>query len=144
VEPEELNKYIEELAAEIDSSKGNYPEASSKETIITLFKEILGLTDAERSSKVGYLRDFELGSPRLSVRDYFVIAEYAKVEGFSDVFSYLRRKGDLTNVTSLSRDGKLLQTPFTVKRVSSNLGTKRTVRKSGLFGNEEVTEGGDE
>lgn len=83
-----------------------YPESPTSDGVYRFFRQLLSKKD---NSKVGNLRNEEMGSLRLPVRDYQDLANYSRVEGLELVAEYMDRKADIILTTSNSRGGFLSQ-----------------------------------
>ena len=84
---------------------------------------------AEDTTKVGYLKEEEVGIPRLSQRTIKELELYARDiagdEGWADFF---KKKSEILTSTSLSKDAKLLDLSV-VNRVETSNVTKNPPRK---------------
>lgn len=126
--------------------QGGYPEATPKESLLKLFKELLGFgkDDYDAISKTGNLSQGEIGFLSLPIRNYLSLANYVEVEGWGMVAEYLRLKSNIVSGTSLSKKAALLNFMVTQKRISRTLGSPTREVKSGLFGTTEKISGVDE
>lgn len=148
---EEFGVSEEEIKSEIDSLKSNSgtgwsPEPPAKDDLLRFLRDILGLKDkeADKISRVGNLKDDELGRLPLTVRTYLNIARYAEAEHLTEVSEYLRGKANIWANTSLSRKGFFVRLPFTSTRISKDLGKPITTEKKGLFSSQTIKEGVEE
>lgn len=122
-----------------------YPDPPNRDSLLKLFRDILSLSsEYEQVSKIGFLKDGEIGFLGLPVRNYLALGYFAESEGWGKVSTYLRGKSNIMVSTSLSRKAKFLELAVTQKRVSQNLVPKTTEVKKGLFGTTEVSTGGEE
>lgn len=122
----------EELEEYLKSQQEGYgsPSPAYKDNIFKFFREILKKKDPTR---VGNLKDDELGNMRLSVRDYLDLGAYARAEGLGDVADYLDNKAFISAGTSMSRKGFLAQLFVTQIKKEQKMG-QPLPQKTGLFG----------
>jgi len=137
----EVEAYLAKLAERLEAEKGDYPEPPNRDSLLKIFREIKDEKDVFAAIKLGFIKEEELGKPKVTDRDYFNIARYADSEGLDTVAGFLRDKAVVTTATSLALKAKLLELPFTVKRYSQSTGGAKRVVKRGLFGETAVEEG---
>jgi len=138
--PEELLQKPELFDPHIDGL--GFPEPPKKDSLLILMREIVALEDPEKQVKIGNVTKEELGKPKVNVRDALRIAAYAESEGHYLVANYINALAGHTATTGLSKNGLLVQLPFTQRRVSQNLGTpKETTKKAWHGGETKVREG---
>lgn len=105
--PDEIDDEIKKLEAELkqlddkDSGYGS-PSAEQKDNLYKFFRHIL---EVEDTTRIGKIRDEEIGLCKLGIRHYQEIASYAEVEGLAKVAGYLIKKSQIITSTSMSRDG---------------------------------------
>ena len=134
-EEEEIKKLEEDLKklGEIGTGYGS-PEPEKKEGIFRFFRYILNIKDTTR---IGNLRDSELGVTRVGVRSYQEIANYAYAEDLDLVGDYFRDKSDIITATSMSRKGFWPQ--LFVTQIKKETKEKPTEAKKGWFAKKEET-----
>lgn len=99
---------------------------------------------SEDTTKLGYLKDEELGIPKLPIRTHKELAVFSKEVCGLDIFSdYFNKISEVTTSTSLSRDAKLLELAVINRRQLEDV-TKKPRAKRGFFKKREETEGGAE
>lgn len=142
-EDKDVEEYLQELAQQTELGRGDYPQTPHKDTQLQFMRDVVDEDDGIRQAKTANFLAEEAGFTRISVLDYLRIARYAEEEGLDLVSVYLRDKAALVSAVTLGRKGKLIDTLFTVRRETKNLGTARTTTKKGLFGSTTVKEGED-
>lgn len=123
------------------------PIPERKDDILRFMRDIISLKQSEydKISRVGNLKDDELGKLSISVRRYLDVAGYAETEYGEGVAGYLRSKSNIWADTSLSRKGFFVRLPFTKTNISQSMGApRRTVKKSLFGGEKEVVENVEE
>jgi len=116
LELEELESEARERQLEAaEQASYGYPEEIEKPSAFQFFNKVLSVED---SSKVGNLRNEELGGTRLSVRDYLTLANFQRSLGHKRVAEYFERKAEISTKTSLSRDGFLMNLAVTQRKES--------------------------
>lgn len=99
---------------------------------------------SEDTTKLGYLRDEELGMPKLPIRTHKELAVFSKEVCALDIFSdYFNKLSEITTSTSLSRDAKLLELAVINRRQLEDV-TKKPRTKRGFFRKRDETEGGEQ
>lgn len=136
-EEEELKRLEEELK-KLDKDYGS-PEPERKDNIFKFFREILSIPDTTR---VGNLKDTELGQSRLGVRHYLEASIYADAEGLGTVARYLRQKAGIITSTSMSRKG--FWSKLFVTQIKKEQKVTPKEPKKGWFGAKKEEEGGEE
>lgn len=98
-----------------DISPGAVPIPEEQENAFTFLKKIL---DADDRLKTAYLTWQELGKPTFPVRYWISLANTCQqLYELDKVASYCLIKAHVTSDTSLSRDGFIINTSVTQKRV---------------------------
>lgn len=139
------NPEIRSLFVNEQDDPYGYPDPPNRDSLLKLFRDILSLkTEHDQISKIGFLKDGEIGYLGLPVRNYLALGYFCDSEGWDDVATYLRGKSNIMVTTSLSRKAKFLELAVTQKRVSQNIVPRTTEVKKGLFGSTEVVSGGNE
>ncbi len=105
----ELQKEIDEL----DSSV--MPDKEEQHNVINFLNDVLKSPDR---FKTGYLTWEELGKPTFSTRYWMNLANACdKLYGFEMIKEYCLMKARITSDTSLSREGFIISTAVTSKKV---------------------------
>ena len=139
-----------QLTAQLEASQGqgsvaqlgNFPEPPSKDTLLLFMRDVVKEDDPKKLSKTANFREEEVGRPKTPSLTYMQTAHYADAEGYEMVGDYLRGKVGNIALLSLGRKAKLLETLFTVRRETRNLGTPKVTREKKFFGGEKVTHEG--
>ena len=98
---------------------------------------------SEDTTKLGFLKDEELGIPKLPLRTHKELAIFCKdVGNMSSFAEFFGKMGEITTSTSLSRDAKLLELAVINRRQLEDV-TKRPRTKRGFFAKKEQPEGGE-
>lgn len=132
---------LHEVAQKYDVGSGEFPELPSKDSTLQFMRDVVDEQDALSQAKTANLSSEEAGFSRVSVSDLLNISSYADSEGLGVVRDFLERRALVVSGVSLGRDAKLLNTLFTVRRETRNLGTPRSTTKKNLFGETKVVEG---
>ena len=91
-------------------------------------KFLHSVATSEDTIKVGYLKEEEVGIPKLSVRTLKELQLYCEdVAGDDDWASYFKKRAEILTSTSLSKDAKLLDLAV-VNRVETSNITKQPPR----------------
>lgn len=98
---DEANEMQEEQLANLDAS---YPTPKEDSNLFALFWKVVKATD---STKVANLKNSEIGDLGVSVRDCQNIAALGTLFHHQKFADYWFNKGEITNATSMSRDGWL-------------------------------------
>lgn len=145
---EELRQLLNnpELRALFEQDLGDFPEPPSRDSLLKFFREILNLKaeEIEKISRTGNLKEFELGSLPLSVRNYLGLAHYCDTEGLGSVQSYMNGQAAIVFNSSLSRMAALLKLVVTQRKQSGFIQPKSIEERKGLFGSTTVESGGDD
>lgn len=117
------------------------PQPEEKHSVHSFLHKVATSKD---TTKLGYLRDEELGMPKLPLRTHKELAIFSKEVCGLDVFAdYFNKIGEITTSTSLSRDAKLLELAVINRRQLEDV-TKRPRAKRGFFKKREEGEGGEQ
>ncbi len=98
------------------------PQFEEKPSPFQFFNKVM---DADTTNRVSNLKDEELGTTRLSVRDYLTLANFQATRKFDRVADYLKRKAAIVSDTALSRDGFMMNLSITQKRERIKKGGKK-------------------
>lgn len=86
---------------------------------------------AEDTTKVGFLKEEEVGIPKLSIRTLKELALYSKDiaddESWAD---YFEKRAEIITSTSLSKDAKLLELAVVHRQEMANVSKPRKINKS--------------
>jgi hypothetical protein len=143
-EEEEVERYIRdtvqnEIAAV--GGVGNFPEPPDKDNLLKFMRGVIDEDVPRKMIKTANFRDEEVGKPRIPVLTYAMLANYGDAEGYDLVRDYLNAKAGIIATVSLGRRAKALDTLFTVRRETKNIGTPRVTNKKSLFGETTTKEG---
>ena len=134
-DPDEMSE--EELAQRLSQLVGTVPTPEEKHNVHAFLTKVVTSDD---TTKLGYLKEEEIGLPKLPLRTYKEIAlfckEVANMEYFSD---YFEKKAEILTSTSLSRDAKLLNLAVIQKKEIADV-TKRRKPNKGWFAPKNKTE----
>jgi hypothetical protein len=113
-----LKEYLEGFGAQVPEEKH------------TLHTFLFRVATAEDTTKTGYLKEEELGVPRLPVRSYKSLAllsdKIINNEFFRD---YFLKEAEDTLATSLSRDGFLDKLAVTTKKELADITKPKSINK---------------
>ena len=130
---EELEDYIRSIA-------GSVPQPDEKHNVHTFLHNV---AVAQDTTKIGNLKEEEVGMPKLPLRTYKELAlfstEVANMPYFGD---YFIKKAEIMTATSLSKDAKLISLAVITRKEMADVTKRRTINK-GWFKTKEVREGGD-
>lgn len=136
----ELKKLLEQ------ATNSDFPEPANRDSLLKFFRDILALDNDsfDKISRVGNLKDSEVGMLPLSARGYLSLGYYADVENLDLVAKYLRSQSNIVLNTSLSRAAKLLNLVVTQKKFTGTIEPKRVETKNSFFGSRTIESGGEE
>ena len=137
----QAEEFMHEVAKKYDVGAGEYPELPSKDSTLQFMRDVVEEDEAFAQVKTANLADHEAGVPDVSVLDLLKISKYAESEGLDVVQDFLETQALLTSGVSLGRRGKLLDTLFTVRRETRNLGVPKQTVKKNFFGETKTIEG---
>ena len=104
----------EEMDARINSLIGTAPLPDERQNVHTFLHNV---AIADDTTKLGYLSDEEVGTPKLPLRTHKELALFCReVLGIEDFAVYFEKKGEILTSTSLSKDAKLLNLAVTTNR----------------------------
>lgn len=130
----------EEIVQRLSQLAGTQPTPEEKMNIHSFLQKVILEKD---TTKLGYLKDEELGTLTYPLRTYKFIELHLRDVGHANKYADLyKKKAEIITSTSLSRDGKLLDLAVIQRREFGNITKKRKVN-SGWFGKKEKPEGGE-
>ena len=90
------------------------------------------VVEEEDTTKLGFLKEEEVGIPRLSARTLKELALYSKEIGDEEEWAtYFNRRSEILTSTSLSKDAKLIDLAIVQRREIANVSPRpRKVNKS--------------
>ena len=142
-EIEQLKQEASELGIDINSNQEEWtpPNPEVKDNIYKFFRDVLKEKD---STRIGNLKDDELGRAKKSVRALNNISEYANIEGLPLVSDYIKNKSLNITSTSMSRKGWFMSLTVTqIKREHKSNASTQQPKKFSFFGRTK-TEGEEE
>ena len=125
--PEE-EAYLQQL--EIDEARGLYPKPEEKPHIIGFFKKVIAMRD---NTKTANLTKDELGFVRVPVRTNLELSHYCRSMSMYGLSNYFSGSSQITNASSLSREGFLDRMVVTQKKESELKKFVPTAKSGGLF-----------
>jgi len=129
-ETEQTEMSEEQLAEQISKLVGTTPTAEEKQNVHTFLHNV---AIAKDTTKLGYLKDEEIGMPLLPVRTLHELAVFCSNVADMDYFSdYLKAEAEITTSTSLSRNAKLVSLAVLQKKEVSDV-TKPVKSNKGWF-----------
>lgn len=117
IENYEADKDLREDVAEAPPGYSDMYGAPSEQEQHNLHSFLTGVLKADDRIKTSFLTVPELGKPVFSVRFWLNIASYSKLKGFDLVHNYAIQKAKNTTDTGLSREGFIINTSVTQKKV---------------------------
>jgi hypothetical protein len=87
-----------------DQAAYGYPSVKEKPNVFSFLGKVIERKD---TTKTANLMKHELGFPKINVRGWQDMAQYARYEGLDEVGKYCMAQGEIILATSLSRDGFL-------------------------------------
>ncbi len=113
-ETQEQDLSQEEIDARIQSLIGTAPMPDERQNVHTFLHNV---AIAEDTTKLGYLSEEEVGTPKLPLRTHKELALFCReVLGIESFAKYFEKKGEILTSTSLSKDAKLLNLAITTNR----------------------------
>lgn len=140
-EDENVEEYLQKLAENYGSQLGNFPEPPDKDSMLKLLREIIKNKKASELVRVANFKDEEVASVKIMPDTLLNVATYADFEGYGLVSKYLRDLALNHAGFTLGRRAKLLDSSFTVRRETRQLGMPKETTKRGLFKEETTKEG---
>lgn len=96
---QEVEEYVQALA-------GNTPGGDEKNNVHTFLNKV---ATAEDTTKLGNLKEEEVGLPKLPQRTYLDLALFCKdVANMEYFYDYFQKKAEILTSSSLSKDAKLI------------------------------------
>ncbi len=131
---EELEDYIRSIA-------GSVPQPDEKHNVHTFLHNV---ATAQDTTKLGNLKEEEVGMPKLPLRTYKELALFStEVANMPYFGEYFLKKSEILTSTSLSKDAKLVTLAVITRKEMADTTKRRTINK-GWFGKKtEKIEGGD-
>jgi hypothetical protein len=142
--PDQIKEAAKGLTNKTGFELVDSPTQPHSDDLLKFLRDILNLKgeDYQKISRIGYLKDEEIGHLSTPVRPYLAIAHFNKAIGNDIISNYLAQKSNIWNDPSLARKGFLLKLPFSMTKINKDLGTpKKTVQNSLFGGSKEVIEG---
>lgn len=126
----------EELAKYLGYGSG------SPETKHSVHAFLHNVATAEDTTKLGYLKEEEIGIPKHPIRTYKLMGMFAeKVMGNDFLKDYFNAKSEIVTSTSLSRDAKLLTLAVIQKREIADVTKQPRKENKGWFKKKDQSEG---
>lgn len=128
---ENENLSEEELAERLSQLIGTAPLPEEKQNIHTFLTKVVTSDD---TTKLGYLKEEEIGTPILPLRTYKELALFCNEVADMDYYGdYLLKKGEILTSTSLSKDAKLLSLAVLQKKEIADVTKKQRKQNRGWF-----------
>jgi len=125
------NMSEEELAERLSQLVGSSPTPEEKQNIHTFLTKVI---QEEDTTKLGYLKDDEIGMPTHPLRTYKDLELFCKSVANMDYYGeYLGAKANILTGTSLSRDGKLINLSVIQKKELTAKDLSSTKENKGWF-----------
>jgi len=120
----------EELSQKLAALIGTTPTQEEKHNVHTFLRDVVLTRDTTR---VGYLKEEEIGLPRLPMRTYKELALFCdEVADMGYYADYFNKKAEILTSTSLSKDAKLLELAVVTRREVADV-TKKRKKNKGWF-----------
>jgi len=130
---QEQQEMTPEEAEYIKSLVGTTPTPDEKQTVHSFLHNV---AIADDTTKLGNLKEEEVGTPKLPQRTYLELAlfckEIANMEYFHD---YFRKKAEILTSSSLSKEAKLISLAVVTRREVGDISRRRPTKNKGWFGN---------
>ena len=121
----------EDIEALENSGYGSLPEKEDKQSILSFFNKVIGMTD---NTKTGNVSIDELGEVKLPIRTNLELHNYCSTMGMKGLSDYFIRRAQIISGSSLSKDGFLDQLIVTQKKESEiKRKTSSTAQKKNWF-----------
>jgi len=105
--------------------------SEGKSNVHTFFTNIIQSSD---TTKTGFLKDDELGMPKLPVRTLKELSVFSKdVADFPEIGDYFDKISEKVTSTSLSRDGILVKLSVTNKKELADVTKREKKQNKGWF-----------
>ncbi|KKM99392.1 hypothetical protein LCGC14_1148240 [marine sediment metagenome] len=119
---------------------GTAPIPEEKHSVHSFLHKV---ATADDTTKLGNLKEEEVGLPKLPLRTYKELAlfckEIANMEYFSD---YFNKKAEILTSTSLSKEALLLKLAVVIRREQSNILKTSPKENKGWFKKKQSSQGG--
>ncbi len=126
----ELEMSAEEIEKQISDLVGTAPVADEKQNVHSF---LFNVARADDTTKLGNLKEEEVGLPKLPVRTYKELALFCKDVGNMGYFhDYFMAKSEIMTSTSLSKDAKLIDLAVMNRKEIADV-TKPKVENTGWF-----------
>lgn len=129
-----------EQAEEYIKSLGVAPVPEEKHTVHSFLHKV---ATAEDTTKLGNLKEEEVGIPHLPLRTYKDLALFCnEIADMTYYGEYFRKKGEILTATSLSKEAMLLKLAVVTKKETSQILKAPGKKNRGWFKKKETSEGG--
>ena len=109
----------EDQAKEYIKSLGIAPEPEEKHSVHSFLHKV---ATADDTTKLGNLKEEEVGLPKLPLRTYKELALFCRdIADEDDFANYFDKKAEILTSTSLSKEALLLKLAVVIKREQSNI-----------------------
>lgn len=120
----------DQVLAQLQAMAGTAPVPEEKHNAHTFLHAVATSDD---TTKTGFLKEEEVGIPKLSIRTLKELGLYSKVVALDDDWSdYFDKRSEILTSTSLSKDAKLIELAVVQRREVANT-TKRPKENKGWF-----------
>ena len=120
----------EEIEQEISDLMGTAPTADEKQNVHSF---LFNVARADDTTKLGNLKEEEVGTPKLPIRTYKDLALFCKDVGNMAYFhDYFMAKSEIVTSTSLSKDAKLINLAVMQRKEIADV-TKPKTENTGWF-----------
>jgi len=130
----------EEIPQEEGMSEEEYLQSlmgttATKEDRLNVHNFLAIVAKNEDTTRLGNLKEEEVGLPKLPLRTYKELALFCKEVANMDYFSdYFDKKGQILTATSLSKDAKLINLAVMQRReVTQKIGSAKQQENKGWF-----------
>lgn len=118
--------------------------SSAPETKHSVHAFLHNVATADDTTKLGFLKEEEIGMPRHPIRTYKLMGMFAeKVMGNNFLKEYFNAKSEIVTSTSLSREAKLLTLAVIQKREIADVTKQPRKANAGWFGSKKRKEEGE-
>jgi hypothetical protein len=130
-EKKELEMSAEEIEEQISELVGTAPQADEKQNVHTF---LFNVVKAQDTTKLGNLKEEEVGLPKLPVRTYQELALFCNDVGNMPYFTkYFNKKSEIMTSTSLSKEAKLINLAVMHRKEIADV-TEQKKENRGWFG----------
>ncbi len=131
---EEAEEFIKQFGG-----TGTAPIPEEKHSVHSFLHKV---ATAEDTTKLGNLKEEEVGLPKLPLRTYKELALFCREIANMEYFSkYFEQKGEILTSTSLSKEALLLKLAVVIRREQSNI-LKAPKENKGWFRKKQSSQGG--